>query len=168
MQPAASRPEPRTLAHSKPEWDVPMGAQGSGAGVAAASGSAGKAGSGSGAGLQGEGSGGGSSAPPCGAVYFQPVSNPAPRYVAATGFYVFDSIKMSVHMPDGSVQEAVLDWPWRYRTEDADPFTHPDAPMIFQLPPAAVRSSEPPLVQYVIAHTAPNGTTVLQDCPTGR
>jgi len=72
---AARAPHARTLQAGVGRAD---GAQGSGAGVAAASGSAGKAGSGSGAGLQGEGSGGGSSAPPCGAVYFQPVSNPAP------------------------------------------------------------------------------------------
>ncbi len=145
-----------------------MGGQGAGAGSVADAGSAGQGNLGTGTGLQGAGNGGGSSAPPCGAVYFQPATNPNPRFVATTGFFQFDSIKMTVHMPDGTIQETVLDWPWRYRSEDADPFTHLDAPMIFQFPPAALRASEPPVVQYVIAHTAPDGGTVLQDCPAAK
>jgi hypothetical protein len=37
--------------------------------------------------------------------------------------------------------------------------------MLFQWPPADKRATEPPLVQYVMQHSAQPGITLLKDCP---
>lgn len=131
------------------------------------SGSAG-AGSGNGA---GNGNGSGADAAdgdqPCGFVTF---SDPhGSRFDPQThGFWV--DIKMSVHFADGSLQSLALDYPWYYPSESANPWSEqnlrdPTFPTRFQSPPSEKLGSEPPLVQYVIAHSTPDGMTILRDCP---
>ena len=163
----AARPKP-PKSHAKPIWDIPMGAQGAGAGKRSGAGSLGSGGQGTGAGNAGTGEGAGEA--PCGSVYFQSVDNQPPHFDRDSGFYIYDKIRMSVHMADGSVQDIVLDYPWRYKNEAGDPFIqgHSDVPMIFEFPPKEMRAAEPPLVQYVMTHTTREGFTELNDCPPGQ
>jgi hypothetical protein len=160
----AARPKPPKISHAKPIWDIPTGGQGAGAGKKVAAGSLGNGLQGTGAGDSGNGEGAGES--PCGSVYFQSVGNQPPHLDRESGLYVYDKIRMSVHMADGSVQDIVLDYPWRYRNESGDPFLsgHNDVPMVFQWPPKEIRTDEPPLVQYVMTHTTREGFTELNDC----
>lgn len=140
---------PITRARSnRPVWDV----------------AGGQAGSGPGTGVSGAGQGGGQAAQqPCGAVDFD--SAPVFARDPQTGLYVYNNIKMSVHLPDGTTQSIQLNWPWHYKDPNMDPFKHADAPLWLQFPPKAIRAQEPPLVQYVMAHTTPEGSTELGDCP---
>lgn len=132
----------------KPVWDVAGGQTGNGPGT----------------GVSGSGQGGDQAAQqPCGDVDFD--SAPVFATDPQTGLYVYDNIKMSVHFPDGSVQSIRLDWPWHYKNPAMDPFKNADAPLWLQFPPKAMRAGEPPLVQYVMAHTTPEGSTELGECP---
>ena len=139
------------VAHVKsdrPIWDVAGGQTGNGPGT----------------GVSGAGQGGGKAAQqPCGAVDFDsaPVFSQDPQ----TGLYVYNDIRMSVHFPDGTTGSVRLDWPWHYKNPAMDPFKHADAPLWLQFPPKSMRVQEPALVQYVMAHTTPEGSTELQDCP---
>lgn len=77
---------------------------------------------------------------------------------------------MSVHFADGSAQSVMLDYPWYYPSEAANPWSDqnlkdPNFPTRFQPPPADRVSGEPPLVQYVAQHSTPDGMTLLRDCP---
>lgn len=155
---AASRPKVVTKYHSKPIAAVPVGGQGAGAGSKGTVGSLGTGGTGSGSGDQGNGSGGA-----CGDIDFADPS--AASYDAATGNYFYDGIEMIVHYSDGHAETTTLDYPWHYHNPAMDPFKHTDAPMLFQFPPKAMRANEPPIVQYVMAHTDEMGGTQLNGCP---
>ncbi len=170
--PARRAPAVRAVAfarapEAKPVWDV--AANGSAAGTGAASNAV--AGSGAGAGTATAGSGRGNAAasgnPPCGFVTF---SDPhGSQYDAGTrGFWV--DIRMSVHFADGSSQSLLLDYPWYYSSEAANPWSDrnvadPNFPVRFQPPPTAKLADEPPLVQYVVRHSTADGMTLLSDCP---
>ena len=161
---AAARPKPPHIVHAKPIWDVavPTGGQGAGAGNASGAGSVGNGGTGTGAGDSGNGTGGGGA--PCGAVDFS--ARGEAHYNGASGFYERDNIVATVHFEDGSSQTVPLDWTWRFKSEEFDPFKNPDAPTFFQFPPANQRANEPPLVQYIISHSSSRGNTTLRgDCP---
>jgi hypothetical protein len=165
-RPAAPRPLVlRTQpSGSKPVWgDIAR----SGAG-ALASQSGVSAGSGEGAGKAGEESGAAGGSEPCGLVEF---SDPhGSQYDPRTrGFYV--DIRMSVHFADGSAQSLILDYPWYYESEAANPWSDrnlkdPSFPTRFQPPPAAKAANEPELVRYVMDHSTADGMTLLKDCPT--
>ncbi len=158
----AARPKPPHI-HAKPIWDtVPTGGQGAGAGIRSGAGSVGNGGNGTGAGDQGTGAGGGGA--PCGAVDF--IAHGDAKFNPDTGFYERSNIDAIVHFEDGSSQTVPLDWTWRFKTEDLDPFHNSDAPTFFQFPPAAQRASEPALVQYIMQHSSSRGSTTLRsDCP---
>ena len=107
-------------------------------------------------------------AEPCGFVIF---SDPhGSQFDPQTrGFWV--DVRMSVHFADGSSQSLILDYPWYYPSEAANPWSDqnlkdPNFPTRFQPPPTAKRDAEPPLVQYVITHSTPEGLTLLHDCPS--
>jgi hypothetical protein len=157
------RPQVRSIAHSRPIWDAPAG--GSGAGSGSRTGSGGNNGSSTGGGSGGNGTGAG--AQPCGFVTF---SDPnGSRYDKSTGGFYVD-IAMTVHFSNGGTSSVVLDYPWYYASESANPWSNrnrddPNFPTTFQQPPPAKRDSEPPLVRYVIAHTSADGYTLLKDCP---
>ncbi len=151
--------EPAQLANSKPVWDV------AGNATAGASGKA--AGSGNGSSSKGNASDSASGYEPCGFVVFSDPhgSQFDPR---TRGFWV--DIRMSVHFADGSSQSMVLDYPWYYADESANPWSDqnlrdPSFPTRFQSPPANKIAGEPPLVQYVVTHSTPDGLTLLKDCP---
>ncbi len=145
---------------------MPIGAQGAGAGARVAAGSLGSGGaSGSGAG-SGNGGGAAAGSAPCGFVDF---SDPnGSRFDPKTGGFWVD-IRMSVHFPDGQSDSVTLDYPWYYPNESANPWSDrnlsdPNFPTTFQWPPPGKRAGEPPLVQYVIAHTFADGRTLLKPC----
>ena len=157
----AARPKPQKISHAKPIWDIPVGAQGAGAGKGTGAGSLANGTNGTGTGSNGNGSG--SQAAACGEVDFSVTG--IPRYDRASGFYVYDRVKLIVHMSDGTQQELPLDYPWRYKSEAGDPFLHSNVPTFFEFPPENMRANEPPIVQYVMKHTNSYGGTTLNNCP---
>ncbi len=154
----AARPKPPEFSHAKPIWDVPTGAGGAAAGS--------DAGAGSGAGGS-TGSGGAGTAQPCGYVEF---SDPnGSRHDAKTGGYWVD-VAMTVHFPDRHAESLLLDYAWYFPNAASNPWSQqnlddPNFPTKFQGPPPAKRAGEPPLVQYVIAHSTGDGLTLLKGCP---
>ena len=165
---ASARPLVHTRYHSKPATiHVPTGGHGSGTSknAKAATGGIGPGGTGTGESGTGQGTGGAPLAhEPCGYVDFEPSDNPIVD--KATG-RIWEHILMTVHFPDGTKQETDLDYLWYYPDQAQDPFMpqNKDVPATFQFPPADKRPDEPPLVQYVIAHTSNDGFTTLRDCP---
>ncbi|HVA28304.1 MAG TPA: hypothetical protein VNF68_08995 [Candidatus Baltobacteraceae bacterium] len=161
----APRPKPPVI-HTKPIWDVavvPTAGQGAGAGKGADAGSLGNGTSGTGAGNQGSGAGGGGA--PCGAVDIS--ARGLAVFNSVTGFYERSNIVATVHYADGTSESIPLDWTWRFKSEDVDPFNpNSDAPMFFQFPPQAKRAGEPPAVQWIMKNTNTYGGTKLNDqCP---
>ena len=146
----------------------PRGAAGAGVGRHADAGSTGAGGAGSGAGASGGGAGAG--VEPCGEVDF--AAAPADIVHASDGSTSI-VVKMTVHFGDGHAETLTLDYPWHYPDERSNPFApqyldKPDAevpPARFQAPPPAQATGEPPLVQYVVHHSTPDGRTLLRDCP---
>jgi hypothetical protein len=149
-------------------------AGGTGAGGTSRGTGTGAGGQGTGTGAGGRGNGNGTYASanePCGYVEFVP--NAEPIYDKSTGAFR-ETIKMTVHYPDGHDESTRLDWLWYYPNEAADPWSeqnirlHPNAPVPFQPPPSDKAGGEPPIVQYVVQHSTPDGLTLLKDCPPTR
>lgn len=164
---AQAAPTVQTRFHNKPVRHVVMGGQGAGTSkkAKALSGGAGTGGTGTGESGTGTGTGGAPAAhEPCGYVEFQPTDNPIVD--KATG-RMWEKIQMTVHFPDNTEQSVDLDYTWYYPSKDADPFMpeNNSVPATFQFPPPEQRDNQPPLVQYVIQHTSPDGYTKLHDCP---
>lgn len=158
----ARRPTPPKVVYATPDVSIPTGGQGAGAQNGQDSGSLSDVnGNGNGAGDAGNGSGNASA--PCGAVDFE--STGQARYDAQTGDYERNNILATVYYTDGSSERIPLDWTWHYKSEDVDPFAS-SSPMLFQFPPLQQRPTEPPPIQYIIAHTTADGRTRLNDhCP---
>lgn len=138
--------------------------QSAGAGTRSGAGSLGTGGTGSGAAATGSGSGASAGVIPCG--YVNIIALQRER----VGEYVRVHVEISVRLSDGSAQVARLDYPFLYPNDIGDPFSpehlnDPNYPVTFQTPPPELRATEPPLVQYVIAHSTPEGFTVLKPCP---
>jgi hypothetical protein len=163
--PARLRPSTAQRYGSKPVWDVGV-TSGNGQLAAAQTGSA--IGSGSGSGTQGTGSDAATGSEPCGFVEFSDPHGSA--FDAHTrGFYV--DIRMRVHFADGTSQAVILDYPWYYSSEAANPWSDqnlrdPNFPTRFQSPPQSKLGNEPELVRYVIDHSTADGMTLLKDCPS--
>lgn len=159
----ARRPTPPKSREATPiPVPIPTGGQGAGAQRGTGAGSLStQEGTGNGTSIAGNGNG----ARICGAVDFEALGNPV--YDPQTQTYDRSNIVAVVHYADGSSDRVPLDWTWRWPNEAEDPFnTSSDAPMLFQFPPRAQRASEPPAVQYIMAHTRPGGHTTLNDrCP---
>lgn len=151
----AARPKPSTLPRTKPIWEIPAGAHGAGTGR------------GLGAGGLGGGASGSGAAQPCGYVEF---SDPhGVRHDAQTGGDWVE-VEMTVHFPNRGAESLLLDYSWYYPNAATDPWAQqnlddPNFPTKFQNPPPGQRAGEPALVQYVIAHSSPDGRTLLKDCP---
>lgn len=158
----APRVQPPKIVHAKPIWDIAVATpgQGAGAGAGEGAGNLGNGTNGTGAGESGSGAGGGGA--PCGAVDF--VAKGEAQFNAASGFYERDNIVAVLHYADGTSDSVPLDWAWRFKSEDLDPFnTRADAPMFFQFPPLSQRASEPPQVQWIMKNTTSFGGTKLND-----
>ena len=132
-------------------------------------------GSGTGSGGQGNGTGSGGrgtgqyAAPnePCGYVEFIPHAEP--EFDKGSGGFR-ESIRMTVHYPDGHSDATNLDWKWYYPSEATDPWSdqnlkNPNFPTTFQRPPPDKAANEPQIVQYVMQHSTPEGYTLLKECP---
>jgi hypothetical protein len=158
----ARRPTPPKIVYATPVAALPTGGQGAGAQNGAGAGSL-SATNGTGNGIGDAGAGNGSGATLCGAVDFESIGEA--KYNPETGYYE-RKITATVYYADGTAERIPLDWPFRYKSEADDPFSSDAAYVAFQFPPDDQRASEPPAIQYIIAHTRPNGTTVLSDkCP---
>jgi len=158
----AKRPTPPKVHLVTPAPALPTGGQGAGAQNGVGAGSLSDVnGNGNGTGTAGNGNG----AAICGAVDFE--ASGLAHYDAQTGFYERSDIIATVYYADGSSQRIPLDWTWQYKSEADDPFDPASsAPMLFQFPPPDQIASEPPVIQYIIAHTTPDGRTRLNDqCP---
>jgi hypothetical protein len=154
------------IASAVPVWHVATtGAKT--AGMLAAGGRGGSTGTGPGQGTHGSGAGAASGDEPCGFVEFSdPHGSQFDRQTR--GFWV--DIRMAVHFADGTSQSMLLDYAWYYPNEAANPWSDlnlkdPNFPTRFQPPPTAKLSGEPELVRYVIAHSTPDGMTLLKECP---
>ncbi len=78
---------------------------------------------------------------------------------------------MSVHFAGGTSQSIVLDYPWYYASETANPWSDqnlkdPYFATRFQRPPPDKIAGEPALVKYVMDRSTADGMTLLRDCPT--
>ncbi len=102
--------------------------------------------------------------PPCGYVDFEPNK---PMQVLRTG-QVRENITLVIHLPDGRAVMTKLDYPFVFPGVKQDPFLkgNGNVPAVFQFPPAEKRGQEPSIVQYVMAHTTPDGYTYLAQCPS--
>jgi hypothetical protein len=161
---APRRPATAQRSGAKPVWDVGAG---SGAGQLAAAQTGTAVASGGASGTQGTGNGSATGSEPCGFVEFSDPHGSAfdPR---TRGFYV--DVRMRVHFADGTSQSLVLDYPWYYASESANPWSDenlrdPNFPTRFQPPPQSKLGNEPELVRYVIDHSTAEGLTLLRDCP---
>lgn len=165
---ASARPVAHTRHHSKPAAiHVPTGGHGTGTSKTAKAETGGVGPGGTGTGESGTGQGTGGAPPaqePCGYVDFAPNNNPTTD--PGTG-RVWEYVAIIVHFPDGSEQSVNLDYPFYYASEAEDPFIqgHQNIPATFQFPPPNQAANEPPLVQYVMKHTTPDGFTLLRECP---
>ncbi|HEY6326933.1 MAG TPA: hypothetical protein VIW73_10530 [Candidatus Cybelea sp.] len=163
---AARRAQPRRIvklapAQGRPIWDAAGG--GNSHGIVASAGT----GTNASAGAGGDAAAPASDIGPCGFVTF---SDPrGSQYDSRThGFWV--DIRMAVRFSDGSKQSMILDYPWYYPSEAANPWSDanlrdPNFPTRFQQPPLGKAADEPPLVHYVMAHSTADGLTLLRDCP---
>lgn len=159
---AVHRSVPRIAKNARPVWDVGVAAGGT---IVAAAGQAARADAGTAP--QGNGGAAQGGPQPCGFVTF---SDPHGSHFdrQTRGFWV--DIRMSVHFADGSSQSMMLDYPWYYPSEAANPWSDenlrdPNFPTRFQAPPAAKLDVEPDLVKYVAQHSTPDGMTLLRNCP---
>lgn len=164
---ASARPKIHTHYHSKPTVHVPTGGHGLGTSktAKAVTGGVGPGGTGTGESGAGVGTGGAPAAnEPCGFVDFAP--NDKPTIDQKTG-RIWEYVAIIVHFPDGSQQSVDLDYPFFYNSAADDPFMpgNGNIPATFQFPPPNQAAAEPPLVQYVMAHTSSDGYTTLRDCP---
>ncbi len=167
---ASARPLVRTRFHSKPaDIHVPMGGQGAGTSKAAKVETGGLGTTGAGTGQSGNANGTGGAPEgqePCGYVEFQPTQQPT--IDSSTG-RIWEHVSATVHFPDGSAQNVILDYPWYFPNRASDPFfpENSNLPALFQQPPVNQRASEPAVVQYIMTHSDAQGFTKLRDCPGG-
>lgn len=164
-RPSTARARPVQSPASKPVWDAASASTNAGARLASAGGNGNAS---DGAGSAGNGAGATGAEQPCGFVTFSDPHGSA-YDVRTRGFWV--DIRMSVRFADGTSQSLILDYPWYYASEAANPWSDrnlkdPDFPTRFQAPPPEKLASEPALVQYVMHHSTPEGLTLLGDCPT--
>ncbi len=156
----AKRPTPPKVVYATPDAPIPTGGQAAGAQNGQDVGSLSSVnGNGSGTGNNGHGDG----SAICGAVDFE--STGLARYDPQNDDYERSNIIATVYYADGSSERIPLDWIWRYKSEDVDPFAS-SVPLLFQFPPKVQRVSEPSVVQYIMAHTTADGRTRLNgNCP---
>ncbi len=122
---------------------------------------------GNGNGNQGNGNGSVNADTPCGIVEFKPIAAPKYDHGAAS-----EPVEATVTFPDGHHESALFPYPWIYSNgEQSDPWSdtnlkNPNFITTLRFPPAgADASTYPPLIQYILKHTDPQGYTYLKPCP---
>jgi hypothetical protein len=125
---------------------------------------------GNGNGNQGNGNGAVNADTPCGVVEFKPTA--APKYNNGTAS---EPVEATVTFPDGHRESARFPYVWVYPDgEQTDPWSdtnlkNPNFVTTLRFPPAGADPSVyPPLIQYILKHTDPQGYTNLQPCPPSR
>ncbi len=155
-------PEPRSIVANN-GVGVANGGSGSGGGPGAGDGGAG----GNGSGLGGVGNGSGAGVAPCGVVILNPTSLQQNSDGSRTV-----TIRLEVHVSDGSIVVDDLGWKFYYRREADDPFSKAGelarTPTLLQLPPPGydLEGRQKPATVFAVKHTDRAGFTDLQDCPT--
>jgi hypothetical protein len=107
--------------------------------------------------------------PPCGDVFFNPVSQGRPNPDGS----ISERMAVTVTFPDSHKEKVLLPYPWTFSNpEQTDPWSatnvrlHPDEAVVMVLPPAGTdTSSYAPLVKYVLAHTNAGGFSTMIPCP---
>lgn len=124
---------------------------------------------GNGTGTSGNGNGAVNANSPCGFVDFVP--HDAPHYSNGTAS---ERVFATVSFPDGHKETAEFPYRWIYPNgEQNDPWSttnlkRPDYTISLQPPPPGANvANYPPLIQYIIKHTGPDGLTDLPECPKG-
>jgi len=142
-------------------------APGSGDGAGSGSGTGDDTGSGAGNGGGGTGTGAITADAPCGYVEFLP--DDKPRIV---GNVSYETVRATVHYPDGHTNSDDFPYPWVYTDYmETDPWSpmnvrRTDLVAFAQLPPPGADTGRySGLIRYILDHTNPNGSTVLQPCP---
>lgn len=125
---------------------------------------------GNGTGDAGNGNGAANANTPCGFVDFKPTG--APHYDNGTAS---EPISATVTFPDGHTESADFPYKWVYPNGELnDPWSDTnlkkgDYAIALQTPPpGADIPSFPPLIQYILKHTGPDGLTDLPPCPKTR
>jgi hypothetical protein len=122
---------------------------------------------GAGSGTGGSGAGAIDADAPCGYVDFIPSESPK-----IVGNVAYETIRATVHYPDGHSDSEEFPYPWVYSDwMDTDPWSpinvrRSNTVVFAQMPPPGSdtrRYNE--VVRYILDHTNPNGSTVLQPCP---
>jgi hypothetical protein len=166
------RPAPHASVHIASENGHAAGVAGtgSGSGVGAAPDGGGADGTGTLDGPGGNGTGNVNANTPCGGVTFN--VRGAPRLDRGT---MYERVTATVSFPDGHRESAEFPYEWAYPNgEQTDPWSstnlrlHPDDFRIpAQIPsPGTDESGYPPLIQYILTHTLPNGNTQFLPCPS--
>ncbi len=159
---------PRDVARPKAPAAIGVAlAPGNGSGLGSGNGADSDAGSGTGNGAGGTGTGAVNADAPCGYVEFVP--DASPKIVGTTSY---ETIRTTVHYPDGHTASEEFPYPWVYADYMA---TDPWSPVNVRQPNEVVYAQLPPpgtdthrygdVVRYVIDHTDALGHTVLQPCP---
>jgi hypothetical protein len=137
---------------------------GSGAGSADGGGAEGQT---AGVGQGGAGTADADANTPCGEVEFNVHAPPQYRNGVAS-----ERVTATVRFPDGHVESTVFPYLWIYENgEHDDPWSATNLakkdlqiPLVF--PPSGTDTATlPPLIVYILDHTKPDGTTILQTCP---
>ncbi len=148
------------------------GVSGTGTGTGTGTGNGGGL-NGTGTGTGGNGTGESDANAPCNAVYFRPIG-----LTEEDGTTYRETMTVTVTFPDGDFQDAVFPYKWVYPDgERTDPWSQSNLRLhgketlkvVAQLPPPnADVSKYPQLIQYILLHTRPDGTTRLPPCPERR
>ena len=98
--------------------------------------------------------------------------NTPPRRSGSTAY---ETIRATVHFPDGHTASELFPYAWVYPdATNTDPWSprnlrDPDFPARAQLPPPGTDLRRyPEVIRYILEHTRGDGTTVLQECPIPR
>jgi hypothetical protein len=140
-------------------------------GVGSGKGATGGGAGGNGAAVAGNGNGAANVESPCGFVDF----SVDPAGDERNGTTVSERVFASVTFPDGH-HSSPLAFPYRWvyaNAEETDPWSATNLvkkTLLVTLqtpPPNADVSAYPPMIQYILHHSHPDGTTDLPPCPTG-
>jgi hypothetical protein len=102
---------------------------------------------------------------PCGEVDLMPYETPTYR-----GVITFERVRATVHFSDGRTNVAEFPYAWVYANEADDPWSQRNIRNLHfitraKLPPSGTNEEQyPDLIRYILDHTRPDGTTVLQAC----
>lgn len=140
---------------------------GAGAGSDRGAGSGAGNDTGTGGGTGGQGNGAVNADTPCGGPFFTGLRA---KYNPRDGTFAED-VRVEVRLGNGQIVKGDFHYPWRYRSEQDNPFSPnwkggPDDPIPAQTPPPGFNlANEPDAVRLTLKYTLPNGLTKMAPCP---